>query len=386
MRILIVSGMFPPVQTGTSFYTKNLALALKKRGNHIVVITIKRPNILSQNNNFPFKVVKIPSLKIPLKNYFKHFNLSSIFIKNYLNISKVCQKEKIDAIILVNQYLDIVFPTVYSSLKNKIPLFVSVGTQLQSTNKFKNRILNVLDRFICGSFVYPFSKKIICWDSEIERYINEVQKRRFVDKTVIIPFGIDGNLSDILGHKKHTYKLHHQILGVGSVVGHRNFVFNIKVFRKILKEIPDMKFKIIGHIYDRKAVNLVNKFKLNKNIIFTGELSHETVINELRVSDVHWMMLDGEYKGLGTANLEAMFMGVPVVSNVSESLFGLNLLKNMKNYIFVDSKSIKESASKILKILDDSSIRRKIGLGGKSFCRKYMSWDVISKQMEKTIS
>lgn len=384
MRILIVSGMFPPIQTGTSFYTKNLALTLKEAGHHLVVVTVKRKEILKRFK-FPFKVVRIPSFQIPLKNYFKHFSLCSLFLKNYSNISTICEKEKIEAIILVNQYLDIVFPTIYSSLKNKIPMFISIGTQLQSTNFYKNKILNIFDRFVCGNLIYPFSKKIICWDKEIERYINNVQKKRFSKKTVIIPFGIDGNVDEILKHK-HVYKLHYQILGIGSIIGHRNFVFNIKVFRKILKKMPNMKLKIIGHIYDKRVVELVNKLKLNKNVIFTGELNHEIVLKELGSSDIHWMMLDGEYKGLGTANLEAMFMGVPIVSNVPNNLFGKDLLKDMENCILVKDHTINKTSKKILEVLNNFGVRKKIGINGRCFCKKNMSWNKIGKQFKEMIN
>lgn len=385
MRILIVSGMFPPIQTGTSFYTKNLALTLNEIGHDVTVVTVKRKETKYKHTKFPFKITRISSLQIPLKNYFKHFSVSSIFFKNYFDISAICKKEKIESIILVNQYLDIAFPTIYSSLKNKIPMFISIGTQLQSTNFFKNKILNIFDRFVCGNLIYPFSKKIICWDKEIERYINNVHNKKFSKKTIVIPFSIDGNVDEIL-KCEHSYKIHNQILGVGSVIKHRNFVFNIKVFKKILKKKPDIKLKIIGHVYDKRAVNLVDKLKLNKSVIFTGELNHELVLKEIGSSDIHWMMLDGEYKGLGTANLEAMFMGVPIISNVPNNLFGKDLLKDMENCILIKNCTINKTSKKILEVLTNFNARKKIGISGRCFCEKNMSWNKIGKEFEKIMN
>jgi len=380
MRVLIVSAMFPPVQTGTSFYTKNLAASLHKNGHKVTVVTVKRKTVSEEK--YPFKVIRINALTFPIANYFKHFSISSIFPRNYHAISEICKKEKVEKIILVNQYLDIVFPTINAAVKNKIPLHLSIGTQLQSLNPVRNKILHALDRIICGNFVYPFSHKIICWDKEIERYVNEVQQNKFSDKTHIIPFGVNGDIKRYT-NCRHSYKLHNQVLGVGSVIGHRNCIFNIKVFKKLLEKNPNLRLKIIGHIYDKRAVNLVDELKLNKYVTFTGERNHDEVLREYQYSDIHWMMLDGEYKGLGTANLEAMLMGLPVVSNAPKDLFGKDKLKDMKNCILIDDKSINTAVKKINSVLNDVNLRKKIGLGGKRFCQDYMSWDYVAKEFEK---
>jgi glycosyltransferase involved in cell wall biosynthesis len=376
MKILIVSAMFPPTITGTAFYTKNLAATLTSMGHQVSVVTIDRKG--TKKETFPFKVVRLKSLQFPLKNYFKHFSLTSIFPGNYSTISRICKQDgKPDAIVLVNQYLDISFPAIYASVVNRIPLYVSIGTQIQSLNPFRNKILNILDRLIIGNLIYPFARRIICWDKEIERYVNDIQRRKFADKTTIIPFGVDSGLKNFL--KGHSYKIHNQILGVGAVIGHRNFIFNIRVFKELLKTYPELNLKIIGYVYDKETVNLVNKLKLGSKILFTGELPHEQVLKELQVSDIHWMMLDGEYKGLGTSNLEAMLMGVPIVSNVPENLLGEGLLKDMENCILVDDRSIEEAVGKITAVLEDENIRKGVGTQGKEFVRKNMSWEKIGK-------
>lgn len=38
MKILVVSGMFPPMRTGTAFYTRNLATALFSHGHQVEVV------------------------------------------------------------------------------------------------------------------------------------------------------------------------------------------------------------------------------------------------------------------------------------------------------------------------------------------------------------
>jgi glycosyltransferase involved in cell wall biosynthesis len=380
MKILIVSAMFPPAQTGTSFYTRNLAINFCKQNHEVTVVTTNNSHL---GRKYPFTIIRLKTLHIPLRNFFKHFVITSFFPNNYRLISNLCHEKKFDAIILVNQYLDIAFPTVYASVKNKIPLFITIGTQLQSLNPIRNNILNFLDKIICGNFIYPYVKKIICWDSEIERYINEIHDKKFIHKTEIIPFSSDDRGTSKI---KHSYKLHHQILGIGSIIHHRNFLFNVKVFKAILKQNPNIILKIIGHVYNNQVINLVRKLKLHKNVIITGEINHKEIVNELLKTDLHWMMLNGRYKGLGTANLEAMSLGVPIASNVPNNLFRSHKLRDMYNYVFIDDKSISTSASKILLLLGKKKVRERIGLNGKEFMSKFLTWSKIVPQYIRLIN
>lgn len=379
MNIIIISAMFPPVRTGTSNYSKNIADAFYKKGHDVTVVTLK--NKEKGKDLFPYEVIRLLCIHINIKNYFKHFRISSLFPKNYFFMFKIVKKKKPDITLLVNHYLDIAFPAIMSARKFKIPLVISVGTQLQSLNPIRNKILNILDSFICGKLIFPFCKNIIAWDEEIKRYINKVHNKRFMEKIVIIPFGANGNI-EIYQQHSHSYLLHNQILGVGSIIGQRNYIFQVETFKELIKIFPDLKLKIIGHIYNRNAFLLTKQYGLNDKIVFMGEQPHEVVIKEMMNSDLHWMMLDGEYKGLGTSNLEAMLLGIPIISNISENLFGIDSLKDMHNFIYTDGENIELILKKIILLYNSKNLRLKIGEMGKLFVNQRMNWDVVVEKME----
>ncbi len=378
MNIIIVSAMFPPIRTGTSFYSKNLAVFFKKAGHKITVISTK--NKQSGKDGYGVDVVRIPALFFPLKNYFKHLRMVSFIPSNYSKMYKLFKEKDPDLIILVNHYLDIAFPAIYAARRVNKPIWVSVGTQMQSLSQTRNKILNVLDRFICGNFIFPYCDRIIAWDREIERYINEIQHFKFKDKISIVLFGANGE--DRFYDKEHKYDVHNQILGIGAVIDHRNFVFQIKVFSELLERFPKLKLKIIGHIYKDDAVKLSRQLGVSDNVVFMGEQPHEVVLKELNRSDVHWMMLDGEYKGLGTSNLEAMKMGVPIISNIPEDIFGFETMRDMKEYIYTDGISIAEIKDKISDLLRRAEIREKIGKNGRQFVEKTMNWECVVRKIE----
>lgn len=380
MNILIISAMFPPIQTGTAFYTLNVSETLRKNGHNVTVITTKN-SAAKIDNDYKFELIRIPALHIPSKNYFKHLRFCSLFPSNYFLISRIIKERKPDAILLVNHYLDIAFPAVTGSRWNSIPLYVSVGTQMQSNSRFKNGVLGLLDRMIVGGIIFPNSAKIICWDKEIARYIKTVHNQENACKSIIIPYGVNGDLSFYSGYK-HDYSLNNQIIGVGSIIDQRNFIFQIKVFRELLKTYPDLIFKIIGHEYIDKPRSLVNQLGIADKVIFTGELPHSEVLKEISRSMLSFTVTSGLYTGLGTATIEAMLMGVPVISLSPEDLFGNEAkLTDMVNYVFTDGVSTEQTLFKIRELIENQFLRMAIGTSGRQFVNEFMNWDYVISKM-----
>lgn len=341
------------------------------------MVTVK--NNLCDNIVYPFDVIRINALHIKAKNYFKHLRFASIFLSNYIQLKEIAKGKNVDAVLLINHYLDIAFPAIYAAKSLKLPLVISVGTQMQSLNPMRNKILRFLDRLICGRLIFPFCNNIVSWDSEIERYIKEVQRKKIANKSVIIPFGPNGNTKELLAYKKE-YILRKVILGVGAIISQRDYLFHIKVLKELLDTFPDIKLKIIGHIYDDAPVKLAKKLGVSGNVEFIGEVSHERVISEMKNADIHWMMLSGQYVGLGTATLEAMLLGVPSVSNAPENLFGEAKLNDMQNYIFTDGNNVKLTTQKLIHLFNNEHLRVEIGQNGKSFVKKYLNWDYVAEK------
>lgn len=379
MKILIVTAMFPPIQTGTSFYSVNLANTLYNLGHDVTVVTVSNKDSKG-NETYKFNLHRIPAIYIPSKNYFKHLRFTSFYLKNYQRIKKVAIESKADVILLINHYLDIAFPAIYAAKSVGLPLYISIGTQMQSDNYFKNKVLNILDRLICGKILFPNCERIISWDSEIERYIEEIQGKKILKKSTIIPFAPNIDLSN-RSTKKTDYTQKKIILGVGAVINQRNYLFQIKVFNELLKFDPKLKLRIVGHIYDDSAVLLTRKLGIAENVEFTGEIPHSEVLKELINADLHWMMLSGKYVGLGTATLEAMTLGIPSISNAPSNLFGESLLKDMDNYIYTDGVDIQKITDKILVLLNDEEKRKTIGANGIAFIEENLTWEKVGTKM-----
>lgn len=377
MKVIIITAMFPPIRTGTSFYSANLATALTNLGCEVNVVTVKNNEANDQEYNFT--IDRIPCLHITAKNYFKHLRFTSLFPKNYRLIDRKIKEIKPDIVLLINHYLDIAFPAVYAARKNEIPLLVSVGTQIQSNKKCRNIILNKLDRLIVGNLIFPNAKRIVSWDKEIEKYIRDVQNERNASKSYIIPYGVNGDISKYKTHK-HDYNQTLQIIGVGAIIEQRNYFFAIKVFKELTAHYPNLIFKIIGHEYYKDTRKLVEDLGLVNKVIFTGELPHCKVLEEVGKSTIGFTITSGHYTGLGTSTIETMLMGVPTISKAPQDLFGSNAkLNDFADYIFTDGENVDKSVKDVLTVLRDVETRKRIGAGGRSFVEKHMSWDNVGK-------
>lgn len=377
MRILVVSGMFPPMRTGTAFYTRNLATALLGHGHQVEVVTLGEVGTVIEEG---LTVHRLAALSLPLAGFFKHFRLCAWNPVNWWRLYRIARSNGAEAILLVNHYLDIAFPTRLAAMLNRIPLVCSVGTQLQSLNPRRNRILNVLDRLVCGFLVFPGCDRIVAWDTQIRQYLQDVQGGIILRKVAIVNYGVNGEPEHLLA-RQHDYSIDDVILGVGAVSEQRSFVPLVQAFAKLAAAYPKLRLRIIGHVYYNAAPQLALALGLADRIEFMGEMPHEQVIDQMQQAAVFYSSLTGQYVGLGTATIEAMLLATPTIVNTPLDLLGTGVLEDRLHLVQCISSDPSEIASRLELLLADTDLRRRVGEGGRAFVLQYLNWDVVAKQM-----
>lgn len=165
MNLLLVSLIFPPIKTRTSFYAKNLARSLQDRGNQVTVVTLE--NEEADPEPYPYAVHRLPALHLRFVPFFKHFRVSAAYPRNFNRLRQLARDSGAQTVLLVDHYLDIAFRAAFAAKACGIPLLCSVGTELQSSDPLRHRLLNVLDRLICKHLIFPHCDRIIAWDREI---------------------------------------------------------------------------------------------------------------------------------------------------------------------------------------------------------------------------
>ena len=369
------------MRTGTAFYTQNLSLALKSIGHQVTVISLEVGETI---DDLGLDVRRLPAIGLPMKNFFKHFRICSLYPGNWFRVRRIADEIDADAVLLVNHYLDIAFPAIFAARRRRIPLLCSVGTQLQSLNPKRHRILSFLDRLICGKLVFAFCSRVIAWDSQIRRYLLDVQGETLADKIVEVNYGVNGDPGQMFS-VNHDYYAKGVIIGVGAVSEQRSFVPLVRAFALLHAEMPNLRLRIIGHVYYDAAIKVANALGVADAVTFLGEQSHERVIMEMNGADVFYSSLTGKYSGLGTAAIEAMLQGVPTVANAPLDLFGTANMENGRHLVQLLCLEPKHIAASIRPLLLDESVRRKVGQGGRDFVSRYLNWQVVAKDMENIL-
>jgi glycosyltransferase involved in cell wall biosynthesis len=381
VRILVVSGMFPPMRTGTAFYTRNLALALKKNGHRVEVVTLGDGGTYIEEG---LTVHQLPAVSLPLAGFFKHFRLCAWNPANWWRMFRIARSSGAEAMLLINHYLDIAFPARLTAKLNGIPLVCSVGTQLQSLNSRRNRILHVLDRLICGLLVFPGCDRIVAWDTQIRQYLQDVQGCEILHKVVIVNYGVNGDSAHLLAHQ-HEYSVDNVVLGVGAVSEQRSFVPLVQAFAQLASKYPQLRLRICGHIYYDAAPQLAAELNLADRIEFLGEISHEQVIKQMQQATVFYSSLTGQYVGLGTATIEAMLLALPAVVNTPLDLLGRGLMVDGSHIIQCTSSEPAVIATRLEMLLTDTALRRAVGQGGRAFVQEHLNWDLVAMQMAQVL-
>ena len=149
--------------------------------------------------------------------------------------------------------------------------------------------------------------------------------------------------------------------------------FIINVFPIILEQVPTAKVLIIGG-----GVSKSLKSYTTKNVFFTGRVND--VREYLKISKVFVCpMLFGS--GIKTKNLEAMAMGIPVVTTSvgSENIDAVD----GKDWFIADSNI--DFADKVVDVLQNIELEKSLSVNARDFILSHFTWDIAKEQFEKVL-
>lgn len=141
---------------------------------------------------------------------------------------------------------------------------------------------------------------------------------------------------------------------------------------KIIPELPeDIKYYVIGKCPD----NIQKKYESEKIhfLGFVDDIRREVTSTQVFLSPISFGT------GIKTKIVEAMAMGIPVVTN-SVGAEGLDVEDGIELYIkddYVDMVNI------VKELLRNDALRKKIGVCGQKFVQQHHDWNSVYKAFEK---
>jgi glycosyltransferase involved in cell wall biosynthesis len=358
--------------------------ALRKRGHDVRVVTTRWDGLnVGQNNSHDGSIYYLPAYLLPRNKYILNLTIVpiSLSITNMRRILEIVSEFKPDVIHQINHIFDTLFLSAYAARKTQTPLVGSISTPLQSNSFLTQTLMHIADLGIIYNFGVRHWQRIICSDSTQTRYTLDAYGDRVKDRVVThIYVGVHERIK----HGNQAEKaLNPHIVMVGHVHEIRDPRNIIRAMPAILERFPDARLEIAGRVQFTKPIELVKQLGLESSVHFLGEVPAEQVSELVSKAHVFAVLHQCKYAGLSFTAIEAMQFETPVIINAPDDLYGPGGVKDGGNILLVDGDDVAEIASKIIRLLEDQELRRRIGRNGKEFVTSHLNWDVNAEKTEQ---
>jgi len=203
--------------------------------------------------------------------------------------------------------------------------------------------------------------------------------------TQVIPMGVDTNIfsrSEKVDIIRKKYKIDGDVLlFVGRLIRVKGVYYLIKALPEVLKQHPKTKLLIVGSGPEKKRLaKLTAELAIINSVVFINEVFQEDLIPFYSMAHILVLpsIIDvtGETEGLGVVLLEAMACRVPVIGS---DVGGIrDIIIDGETGLLSEQKSSYSLAEKIIQLLSDEQLRKKVIENGFKLVKKKFTWEAIS--------
>lgn len=288
-------------------------------------------------------------------------------IKRYQTVRRYVKSEKPDIILTLPEEIGIF--VLLSLVGIDIPIVVSErNNPWVMPWKKTTRILRKV--------IYPFAAGFIFQTEQASSFF----PRYIREKSIVLPnpLELEKIPTPYNGERKKI------IIGVGRLEKQKNFALLIEAFGKFYENHTDYSLKIYGEgsLHD-ELETLAGSLLPQYAYSFPGKSSN--VLKE--INDCSIFVLSSDYEGMPNALIEAMAMGVPVISTDCPSGGPARLINNGENGLLVPVRSISKLHEAMCLIAENEDYSRKLGINAAKIKQVFDS-EVISRSwrdyLEKT--
>lgn len=325
-----------------------------------------------------------------LANYFVEQNISCRIITtenlevmypldekvSVVTIGKKSNKKEIDRILRYKEIRNIVLadePDVVLTMPEDTGIYAIlalIGTKIPVYVSERNNpwtMPNVKITRLLRKVAYPFARGIIFQTQMAKSFFPEYIQ----EKGVVLQNPVDATRIP----EPHTGERKKVFVAVGRLEPQKNFTMLIKAFSEFYKEEKDYKLVIYGEGRERRNIeNLVRELHLENAVALPGR--NKNVLNCIK--DCAAFILSSDYEGMPNALIEAMCMGMPVISTDCPSGGPRSLIINGENGILIPVGN-GEKLTIAMKELADNSYANQLGKEAYKLRRKLTSKHVFEE-------
>jgi phosphatidyl-myo-inositol dimannoside synthase len=179
------------------------------------------------------------------------------------------------------------------------------------------------------------------------------------------------------------------IVSVGRLVHRKGQDHLIQALPEILKSIPDAHILMVGQgPYLSHLKQLVEKLNLVDHVSFIGRIQYAQLPQYICAGDIFAMpsrsrFFGLEVEGLGIVYLEASACGLPVIAGSSGG--APDAVVDGVTGIVVDGENDHDIAAAAIKLLQDLTASKAMGLAGREWIIENWRWEIWSERFNKLL-
>jgi len=357
LHIAMICDPIGSNKSGVVVSTLRFGKLLKERGHHVIFIAAKSKEHKNHSQHGEIKAYRYRSLPVPRSN---GWNLAFPTVEE---LKKVFQAEKINvvhillpmsgAIVAIRAAKALNIKMVAHSHSQPENLFMDMPKIIQPTmGKIWNRYL---------AWVYSKAELIIYPTEFGRKLLHHLTEKNKSSAIVSNGVSIDiykptdtGDFHDRFNIPKDTINITY----VGRLFPEKSLETLIKAIPHIIKKHQKIHVILAGTGHVRpKLEKLIQNLKIGKYVTFLGLVSDEDKILAYNAGDIFVSPSFAELEGMTV--LEAMACGKPIIIPDAEMNAAKFFVDN--NGFLFKTKDHLDLADKILKLIKDKDLRKKMG-------------------------
>lgn len=167
---------------------------------------------------------------------------------------------------------------------------------------------------------------------------------------------------------------------IGRLVEQKGLPYLLEAASIVGKKRPSARFLVVGDGPMRSGIEEQLKSPAHSNVILTGALADIRPI--LYQCDI--TVMSSEWEPFGLTNIESMAMGVPVVAFDIDGIG--EAVVNEETGLLVRHRDSAALADAIIRLIDDSALRSRLGMHGRAISRKLFDARDMVRSLESVYS
>jgi len=385
VRIALLNNFFVPRPSGSVHLTEGLAKSLTARGHDVIVITAAHKDAPAEEIRDGYRVVRLPCWAPPKTRLSFNYDIPMTFgPRNLRRLFRILDDFGPDVVHQHGQFFDLTWMSAIWARRRGVPTVLTVHTALIHADRAAGALLWLGDALFVRPMTSIGRPHVVLIDWFIDSYVRS-RYHLPEDRMTHIVVGVDPER--FVGQDRSAAR---EELGIGDrpmilSVGHvipfiRDRLPLIRALPRLVERRPDIVVVVVGNVFDGSFLELADELGVRDNVISVGEVPKDEVPKYVAAADVEGH--DFHNFGLGTASLEVMAAGIPVVSVVREDNFPGLHLRSWENVVRVPEDDPVALADAILKLLDDPELAARVGAAQRRFILENFSIEAVTSKHE----